>query len=709
MVLVLALSATGLAVISSISSQRADGILIDAAGRQRMLNQRFIKEILVAARAAPDDREAAVAASTKTRQLFQTSLDTLTNGGLLMVNPALQIQREVPAASDPALRATFERNKVLSAALVNEATRYLQSMETSAQTSPEPLLALAAEVHKVANAAVKQLVALSDKKIDQLVRTCITIATLAAVIGLLISGWIARNIARPIKLCQQALQRAVAGDLTATLQLGRRDEIGDMANDIDQMLHALQQALGEDHVNWTEVTSFFRDLRSDLQRVQSIVTQSPLPMILVDLQGRVSYLNPAASDGPLGSIAVGDELSAVVPECESFHPLFISPESLRHTATIVVKGEHLAFTLEPIEASETASCATLVTWDIVTKDVHMEQDLRERMENERQRAQGLTVLIDEIGHCVESARAGNLTVAMSRSEDASLNQIVLVINSFIDHLRTDLVGIEAHTHQVVSEANSLSVTTKQIESQSASSNGQCTQIASHSEAVSELMSKATSTTEQISQSITAIADRIQDADDVASEAVVLTQSTNGIIGQLSDSSAGIGSVLKIISSIAEQTNLLALNATIEAARAGEAGKGFAVVANEVKELAKQTAAATGQIAQRIESIQTDSQCAVEAISSIDTIVNKINAYQSDIATSIHQQSTSALEMSQTVRRTAEKSEDIHRLIAQLVETTSDSLSASHTGQTTCSSLEKSTRELDQLLSRYQLTPQPLAA
>lgn len=82
---------------------------------------------------------------------------------------------------------------------------------------------------------------------------------------------------------------------------------------------------------------------------------------------------------------------------------------------------------------------------------------------------------------------------------------------------------------------------------------------------------------------------------LADSAVGQTEQAATTIVRLTDASVRMGQVVKLISEIATQTNLLALNATIEAAHAGDAGKGFAVVASEVKQLASQTAAATGRV------------------------------------------------------------------------------------------------------------------
>ena len=131
-----------------------------------------------------------------------------------------------------------------------------------------------------------------------------------------------------------------------------------------------------------------------------------------------------------------------------------------------------------------------------------------------------------------------------------------------------------------------------------------------------------------------------------------------IVNALANAVEEIGGIANVIKEIAGQTNLLALNATIEAARAGEAGKGFAVVASEVKDLASQTAHATGRVDTQITSIQ---QMAVETAAAIEKI-----------GLSIHESS----EISKTVASAAEKqliaTQEIGRNILEAAQATQKS-------------------------------------
>jgi methyl-accepting chemotaxis protein len=130
------------------------------------------------------------------------------------------------------------------------------------------------------------------------------------------------------------------------------------------------------------------------------------------------------------------------------------------------------------------------------------------------------------------------------------------------------------------------------------------------------------------------------ADHVANEA----RTSSEKIANLTASVEKIGAVIDLINDIAKQTNLLALNATIEAARAGEAGKGFAVVAGEVKQLASQTAQATGDIAALVSAIQKSTGEAVEVTTKIGEGIESLRGRMMELAASAETQRSESREI-----------------------------------------------------------------
>ena len=141
--------------------------------------------------------------------------------------------------------------------------------------------------------------------------------------------------------------------------------------------------------------------------------------------------------------------------------------------------------------------------------------------------------------------------------------------------------------------------------------------------------------------IAQVSQNAQQAAERAGDATHTVESTNGTMSKLADSSREIGAVVQLITSIAAQTNLLALNATIEAARAGEAGKGFAVVAEEVKQLAQETANATGTISRQVETIQQDTDRATHDIAAISKVIMEMNEFQETIAAAVEEQTVTS--------------------------------------------------------------------
>lgn len=170
--------------------------------------------------------------------------------------------------------------------------------------------------------------------------------------------------------------------------------------------------------------------------------------------------------------------------------------------------------------------------------------------------------------------------------------------------------------------------------------------------------------EELTGAVKAISANTDKASSMTTNAVATAKSASCKVNELGSAANEISKVTQVINEISDQTNLLALNATIEAARAGEAGKGFAVVANEIKELAKQTAASTDQIRSKIESIQASTDETVSEIAEIGAVINNINEIVVEIASAINQQASTADFISSRIVEAAEGIRQVNENVAQ---------------------------------------------
>jgi methyl-accepting chemotaxis protein len=164
--------------------------------------------------------------------------------------------------------------------------------------------------------------------------------------------------------------------------------------------------------------------------------------------------------------------------------------------------------------------------------------------------------------------------------------------------------------------------------------------------------------------------------------------------------AKIGDVVKLITDIASQTNLLALNATIEAARAGEAGKGFSVVANEVKNLASQTARATQQIAESIESVQAGTERAVQAIHGINAVISEVSEISVSVAAAVEEQNAATSEIARSVEKTSNGTAEVSESISSVTEAARDTGAAASQIAEASHTLSQHTGRLQKEVNRF---------
>jgi methyl-accepting chemotaxis protein len=274
-------------------------------------------------------------------------------------------------------------------------------------------------------------------------------------------------------------------------------------------------------------------------------------------------------------------------------------------------------------------------------------------------------IVNPIGKTVATVlkvSEGDMTQQIQVDQKDEVGQLATAMNNMTAKLREIIKELTQNSSTLAAASEELSATSTQLASGAEEMNSQSRTVASAGEqlssnvntmaAASEEMSSSAgavaSAIEEMSSSINEVAKNCEKESRIAHQANEQAGQTRQIMAKLGDSAKEIGKIVEVISGIADQTNLLALNATIEAASAGEAGKGFAVVANEVKELARQSAQATEQIAKQIETMQGNTDTAIKAIEEITKIIEEVSSISGTIAAAVEEQSATTNEIAKTV-------------------------------------------------------------
>ncbi|HVQ94430.1 MAG TPA: methyl-accepting chemotaxis protein [Mycobacteriales bacterium] len=297
---------------------------------------------------------------------------------------------------------------------------------------------------------------------------------------------------------------------------------------------------------------------------------------------------------------------------------------------------------------------------------------------------------------------GDLTGHLAVTGGGEVAEMSEALNATVARVRGTLTSIAAASDQMAEASGDLSGLAGALESGARQTSEQAGIVLVAADRVSGNIRTVAAGAEQMSASIQEIAQNAGHAQDVATEAVDAAAGATETVSRLGESSNQIGDVVKAITAIAEQTNLLALNATIEAARAGEAGKGFAVVASEVKDLAQETAVATGNIARRVEAIQAETGGAIEAIAGISAVIGRISDYQTTIAAAVEEQTATTNEMSRNVAQAADSSSEIATNIGGVATATDETTARVGEARTAASRVQQTSTTLRELLAHFQL-------
>jgi methyl-accepting chemotaxis protein len=490
------------------------------------------------------------------------------------------------------------------------------------------------------------------------VSSAVKISTYAGVggfiIGVLMALFIIVSLVRTLSKVSTFATSVSEGNLDAVCDVREKGEIGQMVgaiSEIPKIVLQLQEgfALLTDKIEHGEIhirgrvhlykggfKKIVEGINACIGRLNEIIDEIPSPVVAMDVDGKIRYLNKA------GQSVVGTDYAGKGCK-ELFHP---EDDGTPTDALAIAFREKRPASGETV--ARPAGHAMYVNYSAIPM-----------FDGHGNLAMVLQLITDITG--IKEQQRTMMEVA-KQAEEIS-NRVAAASEQLSSQVEQISRGAEIQRSRVESTASAMS----EMNSTVIEVAGNASKASEQSELSKGKASEGAGLVEQVVHAINGVN--------------TVSRKLQENMEELGRQAEAIGGVMGVISDIADQTNLLALNAAIEAARAGEAGRGFAVVADEVRKLAEKTMTATQEVGSSIGAIQQSTKANMEAVAGAvqnveeaTTLANRsgdalkeivdMSATNAAVVTSI---ATAAEEQSATSEEIAKALEEINRIVGETTD------------------------------------------